>query len=250
MVRATARIRPTCSSTFREVGPGVGPAFQPAARAEHEHVIVASPGQDTESSQPNFLELYNLGDGATSRVPLPGRIEGRLHTRWSPDGRYVAYVAGNSRNNEAVQLWVHRISDGYATAVTDELTENWSPSWSPDSRAVYFVSNRGGSMDLWRQSLDSGEPQGDPQRVTTGVGMRQAIFSPDGRRLAYGKGGRVANVWRVPLLEDRPATWADAKQLTFDEALIEWIDVTPDGSSMLLSSNRSGNQDLWRLRCR
>jgi Tol biopolymer transport system component len=195
----------------------------------------------------DFAEVLTVSTGETRRVPLPGRRSGRFHLRWSPDERYVAYVAALDPSNEVTQLWVLRIADGEATPVTDGLMRDLSPSWSIDSNTLYFVSNRGGSMDLWRLEMDVGTPKGEPERVTAGVGMRQAVFSPDGTRLAYVKGERVANLWSVPILDDRPATWADAAQLTFDEAYIEFVDVSPDGMRLLVSSNRSGNQDLWSL---
>ena len=77
--------------------------------------------------------------------------------------------------------------------------------------------------------------------------MRRAVFSPDGTKRAYSRGRRVANLWRVPILEDRPATWADAQQLTFDEAYIERVDLSPDAERLLVQSDRSGNMDLWVL---
>ena len=93
----------------------------------------------------------------------------------------------------------------------------------------------------------AGQPDGVPLAVTTGVEMRRAALSRDGRRLAYSKGRRVGNVWRVPIRPERPATWSDAEQLTFDQAFIEFIDVSPDGMRLLVSSDRSGNSDLWSL---
>ncbi len=103
-------------------------------------------------------------------------------------------------------------------------------------------------MDLWLQRVGPGaEPEDSPQPVTVAIGMRHAVFSPDGTKLAYSRGRAVANLWRVPILEDRPATWADAQQLTFDEALIEYVDMSPDGKRLLVSSDRSGNADLWML---
>ena len=39
----------------------------------------------------------------------------------------------------------------------------------------------------------------------------------------------------------------DGRQLTTDEAFVEFIDVSPDGSELFLSSNRRGNQDIWRM---
>jgi Tol biopolymer transport system component len=54
-------------------------------------------------------------------------------------------------------------------------------------------------------------------------------------------------VWRLPVFAERPATFADAEQLTSEHALIEFIDLSPDGKLLALSSNRRGNQDLWVL---
>jgi Tol biopolymer transport system component len=77
--------------------------------------------------------------------------------------------------------------------------------------------------------------------------MRRVAFSADGRKVAYSKGGRISNIWRVPVFPDRAATWADATQITLDEAHIEHLDVSPDGRRLVVSSNRSGNPDLWLL---
>jgi dipeptidyl aminopeptidase/acylaminoacyl peptidase len=63
----------------------------------------------------------------------------------------------------------------------------------------------------------------------------------------YAKGRWVANIWRVPIRNDRLATWADAQQLTFDQAFIEFANVSADGKWMALSSDRMGNQDLWKM---
>jgi Tol biopolymer transport system component len=79
------------------------------------------------------------------------------------------------------------------------------------------------------------------------MGMRHAVLSRDGRRLAYSRGQQVANLWRVPIRKDRQDApgWAEAEQITFDQALFEMIDVSPDGSRLALDSDRSGNLDLW-----
>jgi Tol biopolymer transport system component len=105
-------------------------------------------------------------------------------------------------------------------------------------------------MDLWRQRMgEDGKPRGKAEPVTTGLEIRTAAFSPDGTKLAYSRGRREydSNIWRVPILQDRAATWADAEQLTFDNAFIQFFDVSPDGRRLVLSSNRAGNQDLWVL---
>ena len=111
-----------------------------------------------------------------------------------------------------------------------------------------FTSRTAVPADLWQQVLaEDGRPVGEPLALTQGLGIRSAAFSPDGQRLAYSRGGWVANVVRVPIFSDRPATWADAQAVTAEHAYIEFLDVSPDGKLLAVSSDRRGNQDLWLL---
>ena len=128
------------------------------------------------------------------------------------------------------------------------MTSVWSPTWAQDGRKIFYVSNRGGSMDLWQQAVDhNGGPAGEPVLITPGLGIRTAAFSPNGARVAFTRGGTVSNVFQVAIRAGQPATWADARQLTSEHAFIEFIDLSPDGKVLALSSNRHGNQDLWLL---
>jgi Tol biopolymer transport system component len=192
--------------------------------------------------------VVSLDTGDSRRVPLPGRNAfGRLDLAWSPDGRYFAYVDAKYYSSQIRQLLVIGIEDGTTSEITDGRTNVASPTWSRDSRDLYYVSNRAGGMDLWRQGMKGGQPVGAPLPMTTGVGVSSAAFSPDGRRVAYSKGRVMANVWRAPILPDRPARWSDAQQVTFDDAYIEMVDVSRDGERLIVSSDRAGNADLWAL---
>ena len=58
---------------------------------------------------------------------------------------------------------------GEPVPVTRGKATDWSPVWSPDGTYLYFVSDRGGSMNLWRVAIDeaSGKPLGEPEPITT-----------------------------------------------------------------------------------
>ena len=191
------------------------------------------------------IEIVTLSSRESRRVQLPGSNFG-FDPSWSPSGRFFALVESGGYDSEINRLWVVRMSDGTVLPITDGRTTVWSPSWSRDERTLYFVTNRGGSMDLWQQPMAvEGVTEGFAEAVTTGVGMRNATMSLDGSTLAYSRGSRVANVWRVPILPNREATWADAEQVTFDQAFVEYMDVSGDGRQIVVSSDRTGNQDLW-----
>ncbi len=193
------------------------------------------------------LTVTSLSSERSRRRVLPAGLVGVMDLSWSPAGQIMAFVEGMPSRTTS-RLYAGRLDEDGITAITDGSTSAWSPTWSPDGRQLYFVHSGAGTMDLWHQAMTgAGQPEGLPTALTTGVEMRRAALSRDGRRLAYSKGRRVGNVWKSPIRPDRPATWADAEQLTFDQAFVEYIDVNRDGSRLLVSSDRSGNTDVWSL---
>lgn len=195
------------------------------------------------------IEILTLSDRHSRTLALPAQPRNNViaDLSWSPDGSMLAYRRSLSPYAANAELWVTRVSGGESRQVTDGSSLDASPTWSRDSRALYFVSDRGGTRDLWRISLgESGWPEGTPAQVTAGMELTDAALGPGGERLAYTKGRLVRNVFRAPVLGDRPATWTDVIQLTFEDADFESLDVRADGQ-IVVSSDRSGNWDLFLL---
>ena len=125
-----------------------------------------------------FAEIQSLRTQETRRMMLPGR-EGNLRNdlSWSPDGGFFAYVDAVDLFAELTHLWVVRISDGEAIPITDGETLVWSPNWSADGRLLYFVSSRGGSMDLWQARIaEDGSQDGDPLPLSSGLACAVLCF--------------------------------------------------------------------------
>ena len=195
-----------------------------------------------------YVETRTLPSGEPRRVALPGRRRGRFDLSWSPDQRFVAYVDAPGFDSQVTQIWLLGLEDSEVVPLTDGRANDWTPSWSPDGRAIYFVSNRGGSSDLWVQRVDrEGKLVGEAEPLTSGVGMREASLSADGTRLVYAQGRQITNLWRVPIRSDRPASWSDAEQLTFDQSAAECVDLSPDKTRLAFSSDRGGNHNIWTM---
>jgi Tol biopolymer transport system component len=239
-------VMPAVGGTARKIAPlPQGAIGMPAEWSPDSRQVAYVLGQ---AAKP-WIEILTLADRASKKLPLPvkplnNRVVGLA---WSPDGRWIAYDRAIAASSATSELWLTRVDNGESIQLTDGIRRDWRPAWPADSRSLYFVSNRGGTQDLWRFILhDDGRPQGPPQQVSMGVEMQRAALSPDGKKLAFARGRRVANIYRAPLLADRPATWADATQLTFDEAENESIDVSGDGR-LVVGSDRLGNWGLWTL---
>ena len=80
----------------------------------------------------------------------------------SPDGRYVAYVVRETdmdANKGRTDIWLLDLVEKNAQPrrLTTDPANDTSPRWAPDSHALYFVSSRGGSSQVWRIRIDGGE---------------------------------------------------------------------------------------------
>jgi serine/threonine protein kinase/Tol biopolymer transport system component len=195
------------------------------------------------------LATFDVGTGQQRRqVALPGDGR-RMFVTPSPDGRQVAMIVSpGGLSADLAQLFLLDVATGRSAPVTSDQARAWSPAWRADGGSLLYVSNAGGNTDVWEQRLNvRGEVVGQPVAITTGIGIRNFALTPDGGALAYSQGRKVANVWRVPILRDRPAAWVDATQVTFDQAYVEFVDVSADGRRLAISSDRAASFDLWVL---
>ena len=104
---------------------------------------------------------------------------------WSPSGKQIAYWAVDTGQRD---LFTMPSTGGARVAVTHDAAIDWSPRWSPDGRYLYFSSDRGGAMNLWRIPMDesSGKPAGDPEPITAGVSTADELsLSKDGNRIVF-----------------------------------------------------------------
>jgi Tol biopolymer transport system component len=194
-----------------------------------------------------WIEILTIADGRERKIPLPPRNNAVIDLSWSPDGRWFAYGRAISPVAATSELWLTRASDGESIQLTDGTDLVWSPTWLPDSHGLCFISDQGGTLDLWQIVIgEEGRPKGPPIQITAGIEMTRVALSANGQKLAYAKGRNVRNLFRTPIGAGRPATWADATQLTFDEAEVESVNVSRDGR-LLISSDRSGNWDIYML---
>jgi Tol biopolymer transport system component len=93
----------------------------------------------------------------------------------SPDGRSFAFV---SERGGQPDIWVRQVAGGEPVQLTADAAAEDNPVYSPDGESLYYTS--GGS--IWR----IGALGGAPRKIVDSAA--QPAPSPDGRRLAYGRG--------------------------------------------------------------
>lgn len=207
--------------------------------------------------------VYDVGSSLW--VSAPGGTRTRLYSgtdphsvSWSPDGRFVAFVEGHNRiwhggsgftNTAPSAILVIPAGGGPTEIIAPNRGLNLSPSWAPDSRSLFFISDRDGARDIYRARLTAGgRLAGPPERLSTGLNAHTLALASDGRTLTFSTLVRQGNVWLVPLRPGQVVTDERAVQVTTGNQVIERLTLSPDGHWLVFDSDRRGNADVYRLR--
>ncbi|MDQ2870630.1 MAG: S9 family peptidase [Acidobacteriota bacterium] len=99
----------------------------------------------------------------------------------SPDGRWIAYGVGTpdvAANRTLSAIWLASTGDGAPRRLTSGDKRDSDPAFSPDGKAIAFLSNREGGSQIWLIRLSGGEPQ---KATSFPTGVNGFRWAPDGR---------------------------------------------------------------------
>ena len=198
------------------------------------------------------MTLLTLATGDTVTLPAPAWP---FSPAWSPDGKSIAVAAGNSvyvfgtgyfANAGGAGIWLVHLDGRPPTEVTSNSTLNIAPQWSPNGRELYWISDRDGSRDVYRQRISGdGKAAGAPERFTTGIDAQGLSIGRTGARMAYSRLNTWSSLWSIPVPARGPVSIKGATRITAGNETIEAVDASPDGRWLVFDSDRSGNFDLY-----
>jgi Tol biopolymer transport system component len=160
--------------TFIEpLGAPVRPYKDPDLSPDGERIVVDVDGR---------AFIYNIENGNLAVLPGTDRNSataqgGGIRPSWSPDGSRITFIVGGSRLYTAPAD-----GSGGADLVWESPFQIWGPQWSPDGEFIVGDTLAESGFDVWRVSLDDGQPAAYLQ----GSDNKQwPAFSPSGSWLAY-----------------------------------------------------------------
>ncbi len=207
----------------------------------------------------------------------------------SPDGRQVIFTVSSldlEANKRRTDIWIAGLDgkSGARKLTRHEAADN-AGEWAKDGKAIYFLSTRSGSAQIWKLPLEAGEPQ---PVTSLPLDVGSFIVSPDGTKIALSievfPGATIAETKKR--LDDEAArkssgkiyqtllfrhwdAWADGRRshiFVMPAAGGEPVDLmkamdadapskpfggtdeyafTPDGKSVVFAARDAGREEAW-----
>ncbi len=99
------------------------------------------------------IRLIKLESGQI--VTLVGVAQERNHSpRWSPDGKFLAYL---SQASGFYEICLFNLESGQSQQLTHLACDSGEIAWSPDGKQIAFNLNREGSFELCVLNINSGQ---------------------------------------------------------------------------------------------
>jgi Tol biopolymer transport system component/serine/threonine protein kinase len=180
-----------------------------------------------------FLVRADTGEKHPITRPPEGVI-GDTSPAFSPDGKQIAFLRAPSSG--ITELYTAELDGTGERQLTRDARTILSQAWAPGGRTLVYSSNRTGGFHLWAIPASGGTPQ---RLAGIGEGASEAVFSPDGRLMAYSHFFVDANIWRMETASG--AVGAAIASTQYDSS----PSFSPDGRRVAFRSNRGGFHEIW-----
>jgi tricorn protease len=165
--------------------------------------------------------------GDITRVAPDNMASRNQFPRWSPDGKYLAFVSDRSGRDE---IW---ISDPEGTApkkITDADNEKGALVWSPDSKSLIYTA---ADKKLYNYTVADGKTATIATSDVNRIGS--VSVSPDGKWVAFAKQDRTlrSHVYIAPIGGGEERHVSDDR-LLYSESNAVW---TADGRYLVFTSS-------------
>ncbi|HVX66368.1 MAG TPA: S41 family peptidase, partial [Bryobacteraceae bacterium] len=215
---------------------------------------------DTRHREAGAVSIALRGAPAGPAMEHVRLTQGFRDLALSPDGKKVAFTARGD------VFAAPSKEGGDAERVTNTPSNEFGIAWAPDSRRLVYVSDREGPGRLYLYDFTTRK---ETELTHDTAGDDSPAFSPDGKLIAFERGGRevrvvdpqngqerllaTASFEQVPLKEGRPLAWSpDSRWVAFFSRggkLFQNVLVAPasggEARQVSFLANSEGNSLSW-----
>jgi dipeptidyl aminopeptidase/acylaminoacyl peptidase len=164
-------------------------------------------------------DLWMMSWDGKENIQLTNSPDGESNAKWSPDGKYISFMAARSGGNSQVYL-LNRLG-GEAIKLTDLKGDLSDYEWSPDSKKMV--------MTIRDPADTSKETKAKPWVID------RFHFKQDVAGYLYDK--RKTHIYLYDVKEKKLDTLTRGN---YDETSVQW---NPEGSKLVFVSNRTEDPD-------
>ncbi|MFI5235794.1 MAG: BamA/TamA family outer membrane protein [Gemmatimonadales bacterium] len=165
---------------------------------------------------------------------------------WSPDGKYLAFVAKSGPRDDIIVLDVDRNKE--VSRIEIPLSAALTPSWSPDGKQIVFSGLDGGLSDLFIVNADG---TGFKRLTNDKYADLSPVWSPDGKSIAFVTDRGPETDFRTLVIGNYRLALYHLEDGTIE--LLPHMDRgrntspqwSPDGKQLAFLSDRSGVSDIF-----
>lgn len=250
------RVTPLTANTGLELEP----TFSPDGTR-----IAFAWGMPPEKQMGIYVKLAGPGDP----VKISNNVSRVFSPAWSPDGRWVAALQDLGSQGAILLIPAMGGPIRELARVTKAESEDDAcaassfpflcgvPSfgaalaWSADGKYVLTSAKLAphSPLALVRISVESGEVLAITRPPLGSDGDFGPAVSPDGQQLAFARftSMRTGDLYVIPLSANSPLMGATPRRLTTDGADIRTAAWMPNGRTLIFSSDRAGQRQLWQV---
>ncbi len=147
----------------------------------------------------------------------------------SPDGKLVVYVVSEldrATDKANADLYLVPVAGGEPRRLTTSPGPDNHPRWSPDGKAIAFLSSRGGSAQVWLLPVDGGEAR---PMTKLPVDVAGPIWSPTGEHVAVTARVYPGKSPEETAAEDGRKAGEKSKAKVYDHLMVRHWDEWDDG---------------------
>jgi Tol biopolymer transport system component len=167
----------------------------------------------------------------------------------SPHGQRIAFWGVRPGGQRDIFTLARTGDAASLVSVTDDPDLDATPVWAPDGRSLYFVSDRDGTLGVYRLAIDeaTGRATGSPQQLPIPLPFASHLsLTRDGRKLVLA--GAIGTDWieRLGFDAARYKALGPAKPVFRTSRRIFSFAVSPDASRLAFTTG-GRREDLYTL---
>ncbi len=219
--------------------------FHPAWSPDGRKLVVSDSAASlhTVHTLPNSsLLIIDLASGDKRKIDTGGDA---IMPSWSPNGNRIAFWSVS--DGKLPHIATVPADGGQRVTVADGEFSNWNPVWSPDGKFIYFASDRGGNMNLWRVPVDerTGLQSGEPESIMTPSRYpRHISISRDGRTIAYVRYESQSNIQSLAFDPKTLKAGSEVTWVTRGDKEISSPALSPRGDEFVARQPSRSQEDL------